>query len=551
MTNRNDLMRMIREANEAGGGRPLAQAVAALEEFDRRRVALAAQDRELDLGARIAAQRLTPFAAHEHHTAATDWLAEYTPERELDFRTAMVAEASTWYSHLPREVKADREELAEQARGRARTLASAYAQRTAAEREFLTVVGYLHARQGASGLPQIDQTVDPNNQPSPTPYPTQVFPTFGPDQDPFNQVEGFDHDSQASSQGAPLIQQVMQQNGGGSGYGSGPERPDSHTTAFDTADSYAEVPLGPPGQIPTAPVATDSMGSSHPNPVAGIPQDAGADRRQVAAAFIHGYSLPDPFGYRWGMTTEVMHPFHERCGSAHWPEESCRDTSHTASVAVGYLMNIEAARRAAQCEGIGVREGLRAIASSASPRDLGTAHNRFAAAWGNSDRTMEDTAVLHGFMAVVRPVLAEVGGKDDEGGLETEAGLVGDITNAIGGGARDAAALGMMPMMAARTCTACKSGDCSDCTNPDCGCAKHPRGHSRMGAGGLSSGGVTQEERDNAAHSYHGTGRFPVDSAADVRNAERDVGRSSLPHDSLVHYINDMAHEYHVKPIDE
>lgn len=303
MTDRSDLVRMIRQAST---GQETAQAVAALDQFDRQQVALASLDRDLDLGARIAEQRLTPVPVHEHHTAATDWLAVYDVP-STDFRTAMIAEASTWYRALPREVRADREELATQADGRARTLASAYGpQMTAARKEFMSVVAYLHA-QGASGLPQIDQLIDPNNQPQQTPYPTQVFPTFGPDQDQFNQgVEGFGHDSQVSSQQAPLIQQVMQQDQGGSGYGAGPERPDSHTTRFDTADSYAEVPLGPPGQIPTAPAATDSVASSHPNPVAGVPQDAGAERR--TAAVIDGYSLPDPFGYRWGMTTEVLHP---------------------------------------------------------------------------------------------------------------------------------------------------------------------------------------------------------------------------------------------------
>jgi len=504
MTDRSDLMRTIREASDAGG-QPLARAIAALEDFDRSQRHRAALDRETDLGARIAGQRLTPVPVHEHHTAATDWLAEVR-EPSLDYRTAMIAEASTWYRGLPPELRADREELAAQAYGRARTLASAYGSRSGqAADEFISVVSYLDAREGASGLPQIDQTIDPNNQPSATPYPTEVFPTFGADQDPFNQVEGFDHDSQASSQRAPLIQQVMQQQNGGSGFGTGPERPDSHTTMFDTADSYAEVPLGPPGTLPTTPAATDSMASSQPNPVAGTMQDAGADRRQAVA----GYSAADPFGYRWGMASaEVMHPFHQKCGSAHWPDEACGDFSHTASVAVGYTMDIDQARRAAQCEAVGVREGLRAITASHSAAELGEAHNRFTAAWGSSDRTLDDTAVLHGFMAVVRPVLAEM------------------------------------------SCTACKGVPCGDCTNPDCACAKHPRGHARTGARGLAAGGVTERERESAPHHLPGPGdKFPVGSAADVRNAKHDIGRTNEPHDKVVNYINEMAREYHVAPV--
>jgi hypothetical protein len=536
MTNRSDLTRMIREASN-GPGRELAQAVAALDEFDRRQAALAAQDRETDLGARVAAQRLAPFTAHEHHTGATDWLAEYA-EPAGDYRTAMIAEASVWYRSLDPAVRADREELGAQASGRARTLASAYASRSAAEREFLSVVGYLHA-QAASGLPQIDQTVDPSNQPQQTPYPTQVFPNFAPDQDPYNaQVEGFGHDSQISSQQAPLIQQVMQQDQGGSGYGAGPERPDAHTTSFDTADSYAEVPLGPPGMIPTAPAATDSMASSAPNPVAGVPQDAGAERR--TAAVIEGYSLPDPFGYRWPMQSEVMHPFHERCASGHWPEEPCGDRAHTASVAVGYAMDLDEARRLAQAEAVGVKEGLRAVTGSHSAAELGAAHNRFAAAWGQTDRTAGDSAVLHGFMAVVRPVLAEATHPEPAIG-EAEASLAEDIGQ-----------LALMPMIATLgTCTACKGGDCGDCSDPDCACARHPKGTARKtAASGLAAGGVSESEREHATHHLPGAGdKFPVDSAADVENAKHDIGRTSEPRAKVVNYINDMAREYHVAPV--
>lgn len=503
MTNRSDLVRMIRQAST---GQEAAQAVAALDLFDRRQAALADEDRATDLGARIAAQRLTPAPLHEHHTAATDWLAEYEPSG--DYRTAMIAEASVWYRGLDPAVRADASELAAQADGRARTLASGYGLKMgAAKNEFLQVVAYLHA-QGASGLPQIDQLIDPNNQPQQTPYPTQVFPTFAPDQDPLNApIEGFNHDSQISSQQAPLVQQVMQQDQGGSGYGAGPERPDAHTTSFDTADSYAEVPLGPPGQIPVAPVATDSTGSSHPNPVAGTQQDAGAEHRQAVAAVIDGYSLPDPFGYRWAMQPDVMHPFHERCGSGHWPDESCGGIAVTSSVAVGYLMDLDAARRAAQCEAVGVREGLRAITASHSAAELGDAHNRFASAWGQTDRTLDDTAVLHGFMAVVRPVLAEI------------------------------------------HCTACKGGDCGNCTDRDCACAKHPRGP-HTAAKGLAAGGVTEKERDTAKHHLPGTkDKFPVNGPADVENAKHDIGRTNEPKGKVVKYIDEMAKEYGVAPV--
>jgi hypothetical protein len=299
-------------------------------------------------------------------------------------------------------------------------------------------------------------------------------------------------------------------NNSGSGYGTGPEKPDEHSTGFDPSGGYAEVPLGPPGQIPTTPAATDGQAGSAPTPLMGQPQDAGADQRH-AASRIAGYSMPDPYGYRWAMEPDVTHPFHERCGSAHWPEEACEDRSHTASVAVGYLMDIDAARRAAQCEAVGVREGLRAIASAEGPKALGKAHNRFTAAWGDSDRTADDTAVLHGFMAVVRPVLADLGHE------------------------------------ASMTCTACKGGDCSKCDGRNCGCAKH--GMRTTAAGGLAAGGVSESEREHATHHLPGTDKFPIDSAADVENAKHDIGRTSSPHGEVVNYLDQMAKEYHVAPV--
>lgn len=505
---RNQLLRMIREA---ATGQEQAGAVAALDAFDRRTARRIDESRELDLGARVATSRLTPVPIHERHTAATDWLADVETGSALESRTAMIVEASTWYSGLDREVRADAEEFGEQARGRARTVASAHgANSHLAEREFLRAVGYMRSTDAASGLPQIDQTVDPNNAPSPTPYPTEVFPTFGEEQDPFNGVETNNHQSGAASAGAPLIQQVEQMNNSGSGYGTGPEKPDEHSTGFDPSGGYAEVPLGPPGQIPTAPAATDSQMGSAPTPLMGQPQDEGADQRRTAA--VAGYSMPDPYGYRWATAPDVTHPFHERCGSAHWPDESCEDRSHTASVAVGYLMDIDAARRAAQCEAVGVREGLRAISASQGLPDLGRAHNRFTAAWGDSDRTMDDTAVLHGFMAVVRPVLADLGHE------------------------------------ASITCTACKGGDCSRCDGRNCGCVKH--GMRTTAAGGLAAGGVSESERQHATHHLPGPGdKFPVSSAADVENAKHDVGRTSEPHAKVERYINDMAREYHVAPL--
>lgn len=407
MSGRNELVKAIQKA---ASGHELSQAVAALDAFDQGQRNQAALDRELDLGATLASKRLDPVPTHELHTAATDWVLDVPEPADDGYRPIMTAQASTWYANLDPAVRGDRDEFAEQARGQARTLASAYGSLApAAEREFLQMAGYLQA-QGASGLPQIDQTVDPNNNPSATPYPTETFDNFAPEQDQFNGVEDNNHGSQISSDGAPLIQQVRQQDSSGSGFGSGPERPDEHSTGMDTADSYAEVPLGPPGQIGTTPAATDSQAGSAPNPIAGQPQDAGADRRQTVA----GYSPADPFGYRWA-TDEIVHPFHEKCASAHWPDESCGGRAHVASVAVGYVMDLDKARRVDQCERLGAQAGLQAVQGAANPAELAERHNQVVSGWKAQGQGEDDTAVLHGFCAVVRPVLADAWSRSQDG----------------------------------------------------------------------------------------------------------------------------------------
>lgn len=146
----------------------LARELEAIRYHARSRVEAA---RELDLTSRIATSRLTPAPVHELHTAATDWLGDltftaadrdegaeyrceqcgaefYSPEdvevhfeetghdrelledddskKESSLSHRMAAEASLWFGRVSKAVKADREEFAEQAKGKARNLASAY-----------------------------------------------------------------------------------------------------------------------------------------------------------------------------------------------------------------------------------------------------------------------------------------------------------------------------------------------------------------------------------------------------------------------------------------
>jgi hypothetical protein len=184
--------------------------------------AQAAQDRELDLSSTVVRETLTPVRVHEHHTAATDWIAD---EQEIDpqWRSRVVAEAATWFGRVAAMVKADPEEYAIQAEGMARRVAGPYGlQAEAAREEFLQYAAFLN-REAASGLDQIQQTVDPNNAPKTTPLPTEVFDNFAPEIDPINQGVSGTEDSNR----APLIQEIV--NGGSGMDGGAPEKPGGHS----------------------------------------------------------------------------------------------------------------------------------------------------------------------------------------------------------------------------------------------------------------------------------------------------------------------------------
>ena len=409
MAQRDDLVRAVQRARS---GDQVIAAVAALDEHDQARGAAIAQSRETDLSATAVRATLGPVPLHEHHTAATDWLGEY--DAPSDYRTAMIVEASTWYRSIPPGLEQDPEEFREQALGRAYTAASAYGDcALAARREFMTYLGYLTG-QGASGLPQIQQTVDPHDNPAATPLPQEPFETFAPPQNDFNAgVESPAQQSQISSEQAPMIQQLQQQDGSGSGFGSGPERPAEHSTQMDTSDSYAEVPLGPPGEIPMAPPGAAPSAPSAPNPAMETENmDEGSDQRRQGSISVAAYTRPDQDGFRWHIGSDqdvdtFDTPYHERCGSLHWPEEACHHGGeHTASVAVGYLMNAEDFSRRARFESLGAQEGD-AILRLGNLAKMAAHHDALMGGFRSEARTEDEIAWLHGYLARVRPVLAK------------------------------------------------------------------------------------------------------------------------------------------------
>lgn len=123
--------------------------MAELDEIRRRRTAALAADRETDLAASYIADVMTPVPVHTPHTAATDWIAEVADEgQDLDAVSKhMLAEASLWFGRTSMEVKADRHEFSEQARGIARRIASGCGSLAPeAERAFLDYVAFLHRR---------------------------------------------------------------------------------------------------------------------------------------------------------------------------------------------------------------------------------------------------------------------------------------------------------------------------------------------------------------------------------------------------------------------
>jgi hypothetical protein len=233
---------LVQAIQKAGTFQEQARLVAALDTYDRMQREAAAEERAWGTAGAIVEQTLTPVSVHEHHTAATDWLGEMQTSA-TGYHQEVCAQAGAWYDRVDPMVKADREEFAQQALGMARRTAGVYGEQAqAAAQTFLDYVALLN-KDAASGLPQVDQIRDPKDNPSETPLPLEVFDTFGPPVHPIN--EGVD--GTEDSYRAPLMQEIEQK---GNGMGT-PEKPGGHSTSMDESGSYAEVPLGPPGQIPT------------------------------------------------------------------------------------------------------------------------------------------------------------------------------------------------------------------------------------------------------------------------------------------------------------
>lgn len=220
MSQRDDIINRI---NKASSLVEQATLVSELDAYDRNQREAVASGRSIDLTDTIVRETLSPVAVHERSTIATDWLGTVEASNEGGEHEITV-EASMWYRRLSPEVRGDDDEFSEQARGMARRTASAYGEQAQGlEKQFLEYVSFLRSREAASGLPQVQQLVDSQENPAQTPLDTQTFDNFAPEVAPINQgVSGTE-----SSERAPLLQEI-EGEGGGQGQA---EVPNHHDTA--------------------------------------------------------------------------------------------------------------------------------------------------------------------------------------------------------------------------------------------------------------------------------------------------------------------------------
>lgn len=213
-----------------------------LSAHDARTASARAEDRSLDFANTTVEATLSPVRTHERTTVASDWLGDVTASAD-DSRAAeqkVIAEAAMWYQRTGAMVaREDREEFEIQAEGMGRRIASAYGEQAEAlARSFTDYAKFLAGKQAASGLPQVQQLVDAQENPAAQPLNPEVFDNFADEVHPINQgVVGTE-----TSERAPLLQEIVGE--GGSGQGA-PEVPGGHSTGPDGYDGMSgEDPVG-------------------------------------------------------------------------------------------------------------------------------------------------------------------------------------------------------------------------------------------------------------------------------------------------------------------
>jgi hypothetical protein len=209
------------------------QAVLA-EELDKLRnshTAAIQEEKDLSWADTVVRDTLTPVMSSTASTTASDWIDEVVPHTAANAHSEMMAEASVWYNRVSPEVKADREEFAEQAQGMARRLAGKFGEAApSAQDAFLQYTSFLYQREAASGLDQVQEIRDAKDNPKTTPLPKDVFDTFAEPLAPGNS-EG------KPSTDNPLIQEILSDSGQGGG------RPSEHDEGEDLSNHYGPPPV--------------------------------------------------------------------------------------------------------------------------------------------------------------------------------------------------------------------------------------------------------------------------------------------------------------------
>lgn len=221
-------------------------AVTALDEFDTHQAAAHKTAASNDWADTTIRQTLSPVAVHERSTIATDWLGEAKTASAGPAHAAM-AEAAMWFGRTSAEVRSDVEEFGIQAEGFMRREASKYGESMdAVYSQGLSYLGFLH-RQAASGLDQIQQTVNPHEDAKTTPLDPAVFDNFADEVHPINAgVVGTE-----TSERNPLLQEIEQE---GAGQGQ---------AEVEGGHSTDNQPTGPAPQFGNTDAASGDLGYAH------------------------------------------------------------------------------------------------------------------------------------------------------------------------------------------------------------------------------------------------------------------------------------------------
>lgn len=239
---------IIQALASAGSFEEQVSLVAALDAQDDGIRTTAAAERSIDWADTVVRETLTPRRTLDRHTASSDWLGEMQTS-QANPHQAIIAEASLWFQRLDGDVKADATEYSEQARGIARRTAGKYGEQAEeAAQAFVAYAAFLNRQVlAASGLDQVQQLVNPHEDPAETPLPQDVFDNFAP---PVHEINVGIDGTQTNSL-APGAQEAMSGAGGGGG------RPSVHEEGQDPTSD----PVYMPSSGRTGSLITDMVGN--------------------------------------------------------------------------------------------------------------------------------------------------------------------------------------------------------------------------------------------------------------------------------------------------